>query len=481
VPTITNDRPLTDGPSEPTFAYTPGLFVVGSNKTAVGHALKRFTGEEKAETLAGVQVFKDAAAAHRKTGLFYFVNFPEFSAKFDAANRNRGRERGIEDLLKPLAAGGDFDPLAWFKLTANPKAVKSVAGCLRFRDGGLSLTAAVAFDPALKSPLLDFLSGPGVKVELLHHTRGAATFAVGVSFPEKNRAAAVVAFLDAIGKAGGELGRLPSEAIREWEQKFKVAVNESLIGKTRAATVFLPKKQELPKGAKPMPAFVLHTEDAATAAAWEEFFPKMIGDMAGSAKTPEPSSETINGVKVFSLPGAGLAWNAPIHYARKGTAVALGLDRKLVAAVVTADAAASVTGGDKVVSPPPAGVAACGVVSLGDVLLGLLEHPQPKGPVVPKEDDPLFLPNGNPLPENFMEELKKSRKAFVESLGSLPPATLTATRAGNELRVELFQPKVQSGGLKGVIDAGSNWLDKTGALRGTSRNGGIERDIYGKW
>ena len=481
VPKITTDRPLTDGPSEPTFAYTPGLFVVGSNKTAVGHALKRFAGEEKGASLAGVKLFQDAATAHRKTGLFYFVNFPEFAAKFDAANRNRGRERGIEELLKPLAAGGDFDPLAWFKLTANPKAVKFVAGCVRFRDGGVSLTASIVLDPAHKSPLLDFLSGPGVKLELLHHTRAPATFAVGVTFPEKNRPAAVLGFLDAIGKAGGDLGRLPSEAVREWEQKFKVAVNETLIGKTRAATVFLPKKQELPKGAKPLPVFVLHTDEAATAAAWEEFFPKMFGDMAGAAQTPQPSSETIDGVKVFSLAGAGLAWNAPIHYARRGTALAVGLDRKLVAAVVTADAAASVTGGDKMVSPPPPGAAAFGVVSVGDVLLGLLDRPPPKGPVVPKESEPLFLPNGNPVPETFIEDLKKSRKAFVESLASLPPATLTATRAGNELRLELFQPKVQAGGLKAVIDAGANWLDKTGGLSGTNRNGGFGREIYGQW
>ena len=127
------------------------------------------------------------------------------------------------------------------------------------------------------------------------------------------------------------------------------------------------------------------------------------------------------------------------------------------------------------------GAVSFGVVSVGDVLLGLLDSPRPNGPVVPKDSEPLFLPNGNPVPETFIEDLKKSRKAFVESLGSLPPATLTATRAGNELRLELFQPRVQAGGLKAVIDAGANWLDKTGGMSGTNRNGGFERNIYGKW
>jgi hypothetical protein len=478
VPSIQQDKPLTDGPHEATFAYTPGLFVVGSSKNAVGQVLKRFTGEEKGGGLAASAMFKEAAAAHRKTGLFYFVNFPEFTAKLDAANKSRGAVRSIEQLL---SLGTDLDLLAWFKLAANPKAVKSVAGCLAFRDGGLSLTFAASFDPAHKSPLLEFLSGPGVKVELLHHARRPVVFAVGVTLPEKNRAAAVIGFLDAVAKVNGQLGRLPGEAIREMEQKFKVPVSESLIDKTRAVTVVLPSKQELPQGAKPIPMFVLHTEDAATAAAWEEFFPKMVGDLAGAGNPPQASSETIGGVKVFSLPGTGLKWNAPVHYARAGSVVAVGLDRKLVAQAVTPDAANSVIGGAGVVSPPPADAAAFGVVSLGDLITRVMERPKSEGPVVPREDEPRFLPNGNPLPENFTEELKKARKALLDALAGVQPATLTARRVGDELRVEVFQPKVQAGGLKAVIDAGAAWLDKAGALLGTSRFDQFGRQIYGQW
>src|SRR5262249_19089494 len=160
-----------------------------------------------------------------------------------------------------------------------------------------------------------------------------------------------------------------------------------------------------------------------------------------------------------SLPGTGLPWKGPVHYAKSGSVIAVGLDRKLVAQAVKADAATSVVGADRAVSPPPAGAAAFGVVSLGEILLGFVERPKAAGPVVPRDEEPLFLPNGNPLPENFMEDLKKARKDFVESLASMPPATVTARRAGNELRVELFQPKVQAGGLKTVIDAGAKWID----------------------
>jgi len=482
VPTINQERPQADGPFEPTFAYTPGLFTFGSSKTALGHAINRFSGEVKGG-LASTPLFKEAAAAHRKTGLFYFVNFPEFCAKLDAANKARGVARGVEDLV-PGGMNNDADLLAWFKLTANSKAVKSIAGNLGFRDGGLSATMSTIFDPAQKSPLLDFLSGPGVKVELLNHAHRPATFAVGITLPEKNRAAALLGFLDSVAKANGELGRLPGEAVREMEQKFKVPLTNGLLGKLSAVTVFLPTKQELPKGARPMPMLVLHTDEGATAAAWEEFMPKLIGDLSGAATTPQAATETIDGVKVYSVPGAGSPWNAAVHYARRGSVLAIGLDRKLVARAVVADPAQAVVGGANVVSPP-ADATAFGVVALGDVLLRMIEKPQPGGPVVPKDDEPATLPNGNPLPDSFMDDLKKARKGFTDSLATLQPATLTTKRVGNELRVELFQPKAQSGGLKTVLDAGATWLDKAGGLTGTAgRNGGIDREDgirFGKW
>lgn len=483
VPVIDKERKPSDGPHEPTFAYTPGLFVAGSSKAAIGHVVRRFGGEEKGGGLSAAAGFKDAAGAHRKTGVFFYVDFPELTARMDAANRARGDVRGVEQLIPGLAATG-LDALDWFKLTANAKAVKSVAGNVRFRDGGLSLSVAATFDPSQKSPLLDFLSGPGVKVELLHHARRPASFAVGVALPEKNRSAALLGFLDAIAKANGTIGRLPGEAVREMEQKYKVAITGGLLAKTRAVTVMLPTKQDLPKGASAMPMVVLHTEDAATATAWEEFFPKLFGDLAGAATPPNTSAETIDGVRVFSLPGTGLPWNAPVHYARGGSVVSVGLDRKLVAQSVAANAAASVAGGNAAVSPPAAGTAAVGVVSLGDVLLKLIDRPKPDGPVVPKdiEDGPVFLPNGNPLPDDFMENLKKAKKAFVESLAALPPATLTAKRNGNELQVELFQPKVQGGGLKAVIDAAAAWLDKAGGMWGTDRHGRFDQfERFGKW
>ena len=74
-------------------------------------------------------------------------------------------------------------------------------------------------------------------------------------------------------------------------------------------------------------------------------------------------------------------------------------------------------------------------------------------------DEPPVLPGGQPVPESVIEDLKKARKELAAALVALPPATVAARRTGNELRFEVFQPKVQQGALKGVIDAAANWLD----------------------
>jgi hypothetical protein len=318
-----------------------------------------------------------------------------------------------------------------------------------------------------------------VKPELLHHAPHPSAYAIALTLPEKNRAEAVIGFLDAVAKSKGEIGRLPRDIVRELTEKHKVDVAEALIGKVRAATVVMPLKQELPKGGKPGPMLVLHTTDAAAAAAWEAFLPKLLGELAGAASPPQSSSETINGVKVLTVSGAGLRWNAPVHFARDRAIVAIGLDRKLVAAAVVANPATSVVGGARSVSPPGGDPAALfGVISLGEVIPPLFERTPGSGEVVPVEG-PLLLPNGQPIPESTLEELKKARKEVVAAMATLSPATVSARRTGNELRIELYQPKVQQGALKTAIDAAANWLDRSvglgGDIRTFSGRGGLRR------
>jgi hypothetical protein len=459
IPMVANDKPPMEIPHELTMAYTPGLFVAGTSKDAVSYSIKRFRGEEKS-SLSEIPLFKQAAAIHRQPGLFYFVNFPDFATKLDAMNKLRG------GMAEP-------DAFAWFKLLANARAVQVIAGNVHFREGGLHATLTASFDPSKKSPLMEFLSSSGAKIELLHHAQRPAMLAFGVVLPEKNRALRTIGLLDSLAKANGELGRLPSDVVKDLEAKYKLSISEGLLGKTRAATVVLPSKQELPKGARRLPVLVLHTEDAATAGAWQEFFPKLIADLSGSTSIPQASTETIDGIKVFSLPGQGLPWNGPVHFALSGTTVAIGLDRKLVAGSVTPKAASESIAANIELATGAKPAAIIGVIAVTDVIPLLLENTRPDGPVVPVEDGPAFLPGGIPrpenLPENLTEEVAKSKKEFFNSLKAISPATIVVQSSGNELRIDLFQPKVQRGEWKTVIDSGANWLDKLGSVMGNFR------------
>lgn len=441
-----NDKPPTDGPNEPTFAYTPGLFVVGTNKSAVAVVLARFRGTAKADgSLAATPAFKSAAAAHRQAGVFVFADVAGIAAKVEAATKASG----------PVAAS---DSYAWFQLVANPRAVRTVAGLVRFRDGGLAATLSATFDPAHKSPLLDFLAGSGAKVELLHHAPKPAVLAATVALPEKDRAAAVVGFLDALAKAEGEIGRLPGEAVKELEEKLKVSIADGLLGKTRAVTVVMPAKQELPKGVRPLPVLAFHTESAEVAAAWQAFVPKLVAELSG-AEAAEPASETIGGVKVLSLAGTVLPWKAAVHYARKGPVFAVGLDRKIVAAAAAGEAGASVVGAG--VAEPGDGTALFGTLGPGELLRLLTERPKVEGPVVPVPGpQPRRNPDGQfELPQDREDEAKALGE-LLSAFAGLPPVTVAVRRAGGELRVELWQAKVADGGLTAVVNAGAAWFDK---------------------
>ncbi len=469
------DEKITEGAHETTLAYTPGVFVVGSSKKAVGEVISRFTGETRG-SLSSSPAFKLAAATYQQPGLFFYADAANLCTQYDAARRTLG--------------GGDSDAIAWFRLVAGAKAIQSLAGTIRVRDGGLSVSVGATLDPSEKSPLGNALAGNGVKVELLHPAQRPAGLAFAVTLPQKNRADAAIGFLDALAKADGQLGRLPGEAVTELEKKYKVPLREGLIGKTHAVTVIYPEKQELPKGARAIPLLVLHTETEDVGEAWEAFLPMLVADWMKAEELPQPAVETISGARVFTLGGPALPWNGPIHYARSGTRFVIGADRKLVAAAALADPSASVLGGDRPAMMPSRtdDLVLLGTISPGIAIKLLAARPAEgemkaipyNGPATP-DFGPRAGRGGSEDPANADKAGEaKAWDAFLASFDALPPATVTVRRNGNNLQFEVWQPKTQSGGLGPVIDAGMGWYDKqlnrfydpNGAINGNGGYGG---------
>ena len=451
---LDNDKPPEEGAYEATAAYTPGLFVYGTSKVAVGAVLTRYRGKG-ANGLGGVAAFRAARDAHPHPGVFVYTDAAALVTRLDEVRR-------------ASEGGPEPDALGWFRLLADDKSVRHVAGTIRLRDGGLVAELSASFAPGRASPLLALLSGPGVKTEFLGPVPSSAATAVAVTFPEKERAAAVVGLLDAAAKASGGLGRTPSEAIKELETRFKVSVADELIGKTRAVTVFTPTGAA-GKAAQSFPTIVLHADSPAVAAAWEDFLPKLAADVGGGEPV-QPSSEVVDGVKVLSLPGTDLPWRAGIHYARKDAVVAVGLDRAVVAAAVTAGPAAVQLPADN-----PAALA--GFVRVGGMIKRFRAEARPTGPVVPVNPPPRSTPRAPSTPppppptrpgvqpggsapphETQMKTEEKALDAVWAALDALPAMVVTARRDGADLRVEVRQV-VGKDGFAPVVDAAVAWFD----------------------
>lgn len=456
-PVTKNEKPV-EGFGQMTFAYTPGLFVVGNSRAAVSDVITRFKGEGKSP-LADVPGFK-AAAANRSPGIFWYAVPAELSRKFDAANKEHGEHV-------------DADGYAFLKFVANVQSIRTASGRVSFRDKGLSLAAKFELEPGSTSPLLTLLSGQATEAITFQQLPGSSAFGVFVTLPESGRAEAVLGFLDSLAKAAGTLGRQPSQAEKEISAKFKVAIADALLAHTQAVAIVLPVKQDLPQGSLPLPLLVLHTEEDVAAGKWADGIRALAAGLAGADALPEPSTEMVEGVKVFSLPAANLPWKNPIHYAAEGTLFALGFDRGQVASAVKARQAAPAQAN----LLDTKGATAVGTLNLGNLVRIMRgEMLRNEGGVSLKPADASTIPRinrgyrippqGNPPNPEVKKQEAKTLEEWLASLAAMPVAQAVVRRMPTEVRLDCFFPDMQGGAAAKVIDMGVAWFQRSAAVAG---------------
>ena len=318
VPPITTDqegKPIpyenpkpTEGPLEATFAYTPGLFAFGSSKAAVVELLTRFR-----KPVANNLAKSDGFPVERNAGIGFFVRPPELVASLDKARKAK-REYVDGNLL------------GYAKFVLNARAVPQIHGSFRIRPDGVSLTVNGAIHPTERSLLLDFLDAASPSPPFPNLTKPSA-LTVGVAMPPTDkRVTATVAIADAIAKARGEVGKLPSDWVAEAE-KSGLPIRTKLLPGLRQITLVVPPKQEIPAGAMALPLLVLNLNDETSGTEWEAALPKWLQLLDAAKIAPTVSSEMIVGTKVFSTQTSLGA----VHFARYGTTLAIGMDRKWVA------------------------------------------------------------------------------------------------------------------------------------------------------
>jgi hypothetical protein len=408
-----NASKLAEGTFEPTFAFTPGLFVIGSDRSAVADVVRRYLGKESTPSLASSADFQNGRQL--KGELVLFARPAKIISRLDAANHS-------------IPGFQDPDWLAILKLAGNPRAIPTVSGAILLKPDGWSLEVTASIAPGERSPLLECLTG----TPITGPTALSAAMALDSSFtmpPAPAGAAALFNLADAVGKAIGCLGPLPSE------RYAGVPDVRSLIGAVQRVRMEWP----MAKGqSAPLPVVVLECESATSSARWTAAVPLLVQKTLRSQAATSPVTESIGGISVSTLT-TGDSGLGHVYYAVKGSHVAAGFDRsallvalnresqpgqtKAVAAVSVSVLALFERLGSPATSPfPTLGIAA---------LIGPGPHSLPVDPHVTLKD--VFAP--------------------------MPPISASVNRAGGKLLVRIEQSQWDAVRV-GVINTAVNWWER---------------------
>jgi hypothetical protein len=396
------------GPFEPTYAFTPGLFVLGSDAAAVKDVIKRYLGKEPAPSLLSVEAFRKIERP--KGDVVLFARPAEIVAALDTANK--------------ATETHDPDWLAVVKLAVNSNAVPVVSGAIHLKPDGWALELSTVVASGEKSPLLDLLGGvPGLTATDLP----AGTGLIGsLTFPPvAKRVAAVFDTADALAKAVGCLGPLPGE-------RYAGEPNvRTLLGTVHGVRTEWPAKE------KSKPVIVLECDSAAAAAAWVAAAPLLVQKTLRSTAPTAPVSEPAGGVTVHALT-TGDSGLGTLFYAAKGPLAAAGFDRAAVLTALNRDA--------KPGSPATASLTVT-PLALYDWLGPPAPPPFPAlGVAAVTGTMPQALPTAPPV-------------TVKDVLAPLPPMSASVLRENGKLTVRVEQTKWDAVRVS-VIDAGVTWYDR---------------------
>jgi hypothetical protein len=383
------------GPNEPTYLYAPGLFVVGSNAPAVADVYRRFTGKETSTNFTAHKEFKAFETVRNQAGLAFFADPASFDKRYTTAKK----------LTKQPLFGSE--QYAYLRFLLNLPSANAIVGQWRPEADGYVLNLQIRGE----SPLAKLLAGNGAGVG---NVSPMPQFNLSLRGTE-DKSKAVLNLMDALAKARGEIGALPSERLNEVEIK-EIG---TLLNGLNSASLIWPDKQSPPKGQPLWPLLVLNGTSAQTTSALDAAMPKLVKFFAALDTEPVPALDTdpkrgsIRGL-AFTLGDQSLRF----HYQlQSGNRLVLGLDPDAVAVKL-----------DEAVAKP-LDVALSGLLPLGS-----LRKLVPEKPIAPKTAENPFVKQNPSV---------KAGPGIHDALDKLPPLMLEAGTRANVLEVTIKQSELK--------------------------------------
>ncbi len=448
-PIVPEPARATEGPLEATYAYRPGLFVVGSNKEAVADLLARYRGP--AESFAASDEYKSLSEL-RKPGMTFCVRLKEVAAAADKAKKSG------KDVLDPTL-------LSYLKLVLSSTAAPMLAGQFAVSPQGLTLTMSLTRDPSQPSPLLDLLDG-SLAPPTLDVCPPDLAAVWTIALPKAQRTGACLQLADAVARAEGEVGKLPSDWLAELEQRSTLPIREKLLPSMRAVSLLLPSKQELPPKVEAIPVVALHLESEAAAEEMIAAIPILIAGVREVAPS-RAAVETVAGVRVSSLADRG----GTVHFARRGATLVVGRERKGVAACCAAAAGKNLAAdfaNRKLPVPDATTTSYATVLPLGLALSDQWGSGKLLNQFLPTAGRPDVLIDS--LPSNVLNPQPIYTYADLSAaFGPMPPLTARVTKSAGKIVLDA-RLDLTTVGVQKVIDALIPVVEKLGTA-GTPPNG----------
>jgi hypothetical protein len=441
----------------PAIALTRDMVILASTPELVGDVLRRARGKGVGPTLAGVPGFQEADTLRRRPGLFGYADLAAGLAAIEKTD--------TDGLVQALPGWQVMHDLLGIK------GLRTAAASVTLQDGAADFQVQLNLDPAHRSRLLELVLDQPANPALLHAVPRDALFALTLSLPDgERRWGQLVALADEVARsAGGPEALRPGQVLAGLEAKLDLRFGKDVLAKVNGLGLIMPDRVEIAKGGTRLPMLVFSTTDATAAESLLPVLTRLVG--LAQEEVPVPTSERIQGQRVYSLPGRGLPLRTQVHYGQQGAILVVGQDRKLVGEALAAAQAGEGLGKLPGIAERARGKVLVAAGHVGPTLAELIRGQATTANKAAQAGNEAHRHDARNDPEARAANDRQLAAAFAQTTDQLPPWTLTLDRKPGRLTLHWRQDGLKAAAAA-VVDPLIQWSLRDAQLR--SRFGTFE-------